>query len=618
MKTLNYNLLCPEAVDISFATNNDEKKLSFASPEQFEKYTSIRNAIRHAWQGYKVTILDSHPLYKTFLGIPPADDLKPLTKSGGGDLIFSSATLFDSLDTLYLAGFHEEFNEALDYALSLPFPLYPVKTFEYSIRILGGILGAYSVSGDERLLELAIRVADALLDGPFRSSPTALPRMYDVLAPSWKHVKKYAFWDWTGVLVHRTYAMLYRAGRDWFGAHQENSLTGVGTFVLEFRYLTKLTGDDRYKRASDNIYKHIDLHSNSRSTNRHSHARSGMVPVTWNVMNGRPINRHVGLGGGSDSYYEYLVKNAISTQNEQDAVDLAMDESFEEVLKQNVLVRNSNQLVRTMDGHVYPIQQGNTFEHLLCFVPGMIALYQDMHDDRGYDNDNERNPKMIAKDLLKGCWDTYNKTQTGLGPERALISKQFNHRGNLLDSGYYLRPEFVESVFVLHRLKYDDINSDLGYQEIAWNVFQSIEKYCKRDTGYAGLKDVNSLQSDRAHASKIGDNNLVDSMPSFFIAETLKYLLLTFAPEQHISLHDFVFTTEAHPLRQLYTLKTPEDSSRGQVGRCVSEIKVDRQQPVTPIFVVAGNLVILFVLYRYIQRYLVGERSRQFKWKKSL
>jgi hypothetical protein len=40
-----------------------------------------------------------------------------------------------------------------------------------------------------------------------------------------------------------------------------------------------------------------------------------------------------------------------------------------------------------------------------------------------------------------------------------------------------------------------------------------------------------------------------DLMPSYFLAETLKYLYLIFAPDDAVDLDRVVFTTEAHPLR---------------------------------------------------------------------
>ena len=39
-------------------------------------------------------------------------------------------------------------------------------------------------------------------------------------------------------------------------------------------------------------------------------------------------------------------------------------------------------------------------------------------------------------------------------------------------------------------------------------------------------------------------------MPSYFLAETLKYLYLLFAPEETLDFDSVVFNTEAHPFRR--------------------------------------------------------------------
>jgi mannosidase alpha-like ER degradation enhancer 2 len=41
-------------------------------------------------------------------------------------------------------------------------------------------------------------------------------------------------------------------------------------------------------------------------------------------------------------------------------------------------------------------------------------------------------------------------------------------------------------------------------------------------------------------------------MPSYFFAETLKYLYLLFAPETTLNFDHLVFNTEAHPLRRTW------------------------------------------------------------------
>ncbi|KAJ2126927.1 Mannosyl-oligosaccharide 1 2-alpha-mannosidase mns2 [Coemansia sp. RSA 921] len=98
-----------------------------------------------------------------------------------------------------------------------------------------------------------------------------------------------------------------------------------------------------------------------------------------------------------------------------------------------------------------------------------------------------------------------------------------------------LRPETVESLFVMYR-----ITGDQKYQEWGWQIFESIEQYARVEHGYAAL--VNVLQTNMT-------SNLEDSMESFFLAETLKYLYLLFSPPTVLPLDEYVFTTEAHPFR---------------------------------------------------------------------
>lgn len=87
--------------------------------------------------------------------------------------------------------------------------------------------------------------------------------------------------------------------------------------------------------------------------------------------------------------------------------------------------------------------------------------------------------------------------------------------------------------------------------------------------GYSGIVDVGRIPSrerggrrgGRRGEGRGGDGGggggTVDwgvvghdnTMPSFFVAETLKYLLLLFSPRDVLPLTEFVFNTEAHPVR---------------------------------------------------------------------
>jgi hypothetical protein len=69
--------------------------------------------------------------------------------------------------------------------------------------------------------------------------------------------------------------------------------------------------------------------------------------------------------------------------------------------------------------------------------------------------------------------------------------------------------------------------------------YDSLVKYCRTDVAYAALKDVQAKTQD-------------DEMESFFLAETLKYLYLLFAPADTVDLKVVVFNTEAHPIRRTW------------------------------------------------------------------
>ena len=66
-------------------------------------------------------------------------------------------TPVDALDTMVLMGLKDEAEkdrELIDSKLSFDKDIY-VKNFEITIRLLGGLLSSYQLTGDKRLLELA-------------------------------------------------------------------------------------------------------------------------------------------------------------------------------------------------------------------------------------------------------------------------------------------------------------------------------------------------------------------------------------------------------------------------------------------------------------------------------
>lgn len=95
---------------------------------------------------------------------------------------------------------------------------------------------------------------------------------------------------------------------------------------------------------------------------------------------------------------------------------------------------------------------------------------------------------------------------------------------------------------------------DVKWRERGFAIFEAIEKHSRTEYGYASVGSI-------AYAP----HTKIDDMPrycavlplhassthgffSYFLAETLKYLYLLFDDNDPISLDEWVFNTEAHPL----------------------------------------------------------------------
>ncbi|WP_434031546.1 glycoside hydrolase family 47 protein [[Pseudomonas] boreopolis] len=215
----------------------------------------VREQTRHAWQGY-MQYAKGH------------DDLKPLSGKPRDwypvPLLMSPV---DALDTLLLLGLDKEANEARELIVGqLSFDQdIEVQNFEVTIRLLGGLLSAYQMTHDERLLKLADDLGRRL--SPVFDSPTGLP---------YTHVN-------------------LRTGKT---RGKISNPAETGTLLLEFGTLAKLTGKQEYydkaKRALVETYKR--------------RSKIGLVGLNIDVETGEWTNKDASIAGGIDSYYEYLLK----------------------------------------------------------------------------------------------------------------------------------------------------------------------------------------------------------------------------------------------------------------------------------------------------------------------
>jgi len=178
-------------------------------------------------------------------------------------------------------------------------------------------------------------------------------------------------------------------------------------------------------------------------------------------------------------------------------------------------------------------------------ISGNLALGA-YTDPRGLNSKRARRDLKLGKALAYTCYQMYAHHKSGIAPEYVKFdSEQSDFTSSVEAAYYYLRPEAVESFFILNKLTGDPV-----YREWGWEIFQAIEEHCRSDVAYASLSDVNDPSLGKT-----------DKMESFFLAETLKYLYLLQDPDSEIDLNKHVFNTEGHPLK---TFSTMEKESNGE------------------------------------------------------
>lgn len=486
---------------------------------------NVKKAFIHAWSGYK----------KYAMGF---DELMPLSHRGVDGLGGLGATIVDALDTAMIMGADEVVTEAgswIETHLSHRIKEKgQVNLFETTIRVLGGLLSAYHLSGGEQgmnsthmgpksivYLETAKQLADLLLSA-FTSSPTPIP-----------------FSD----VVLRDHSAHPAPGG-------QSSTSEVSTLQLEFNYLSTVSGDPKYGMEAMKVLEHLKTLPKV----------EGLVPIYISPHSGEFNGENIRLGSRGDSYYEYLIKVWLQQGAERDGNFKYLYDMYEEATKgiRHLLVQKSIPKGLVFVGELPSGSKGAfspKMDHLVCFLPGTLALgatkgitkEKAMKDNLLTFEDLEN--LKLAEDLAKTCFEMYTVTSTGLAPEIAYFhtedyfeqgldggNKSSEYMNDIIikyaDRHNLLRPETVESLFVLYR-----ITENPKYREWGWQIFEAFEKHTKVDSGgYSSLDDVTRLPPQRR-----------DKMETFFLGETLKYLYLLFADSTVIPLDKFVFNTEAHP-----------------------------------------------------------------------
>ena len=362
----------------------------------------------------------------------------------------------------------------------------------------------------------------------------------------------------------------------------------LGSLTMEFTRLAQITKEPKYYDAVARVTSLLDRVQDTTQ-----------IPGLWPTMvNARDeefkASRFFSAGALADSTYEYFPKmHALLGGLDPVYRKLYTDSAAK--IDQHLLFRPqledeqlSAHLLFCGDAHASnppdEVSLDPSMQHLTCFVGGMFALAGRLF----------ANPSDVAlgEKLTKGCIYAYAAMPTGIGPEifttlacgdrsfcpwnetlwadkilyshgtkYAQSAEQIAEEKGLpkgwtsiRDKRYLLRPEAIESVFVLYR-----ITGKKEYMDAAWDMFTAVVAQTRTPLANGQVTDVTGYSSEKYEAGErlrgqgpetTRKGNVEDKMESFWTAETLKYFYLVFSKPDMVDLDSWVFNTEAHPFRR--------------------------------------------------------------------
>ena len=433
----------------------------------------------------------------------PGDEVRPLTclprtwdarSRGTLDDVHGGyfLTLVDSLDTLALTGDLPAFRCAVSRVvagLSLDRDV-QVSVFEASIRVVGGLLSAHLLSVDA---DLGIWSAGDAGSPPSCRRPGAARGMScddsDPSAPT-------CLASYDGQLL----SIAAELGRRLLPAfatpsglpfHRVNLRTGVadpesratctaaaGTFLVEFGLLSRLTGDPTFeavaRAANDALW-----------TRR---SALGLIGNAIDAIDGGWRSVHSGVGGGTDSWLEYLVKAGIALDD--DAL-IERAEVARQAVADHLDFGDIHVEVASSVGRLAP-RAPTVLSALQAFYPATEVLAGDVESAR----------KHLVP--LVALWAKYKAL-----PELFALEAGMPPPGLGYGADSPLRPELSESAYAVFLS-----TRDASLLAFAGAQLAALNNVSRTPCGYAAIADVSTGRLD-------------DRMDSYFIAETAKYLFLT-------------------------------------------------------------------------------------------
>ena len=422
----------------------------------------VRDEFLHAWSAYKGFAWGY-------------DEVAPISGKPKDFFVQGHSfglSIIEAMDTLYVMGLDDELKECVGWLRAhLNFDVDGnVQMFEAVIRMVAGLLTGYYATGERILLDGARDLADRLLPC-FLKSPSGAPYRYANL---------------------RTGAV----------SDPKSNLAEIGSNILEFGDLSRLTGDQKYLNASMKAYETVmGKRSGVDLLGTNFDVEKGDFNGTDDVAPDEPV----------DSFYEYLWGGWQMLGNAQ-----TRDWYF---LLTDAIVKYKPQQI---SGHLWfrTVDFRNGNPTLDTTSSELAAFYAE----------------LIAKSGYRQIGESFYDSWTSLLDRYELIPEVINYRdGSIVDAKYWMRPEYPNSSFDLWFLTRDD-----KYRRTAYRYFEALRRNCRTAAGYTVLTDVRTRPMTQG-----------DYFPAYSFSENFKYLYLMFADSPRFDGSAYYLNTEGKILRGL-------------------------------------------------------------------
>jgi hypothetical protein len=269
----------------------------------------------------------------------------------------------------------------------------------------------------------------------------------------------------------------------------------AATNLIEMGVLSYYTGDPAYYQAA------------KRAANAIFDRRSelGLTHEYIDVETGEWLDEYAHIGAKIDSYYEYLYKAWL----------LFEDQDLLEMWETHIAAIEEHIKVEEGDDQWYPVVNAVTGETITHQVSLWDAYFPAVLKLSGHD------------ESARKTMQTWNR----IWNKHGLVPMFYNVKeDSVAGPRYVLNPEVIESAYYMWHF-----TEEQQYHDMLQTYFSDLKEYCKTPSGgYSSVADVRTKEKD-------------DEMPTFFFAETMKYLYLGFGGAPEYGLDEVVFSTEAHP-----------------------------------------------------------------------